>query len=387
MQVGSERSGGQIMQPNSGQRPTAGQHCGAARPSTTSWGISGVLPLAAAASSQSSQVTAWTQAVGRLRQIADTLALSIPNIVLGLIVLILFNIAGIVLRRGIRRFATVRRRRTQNLAIILGRVAHGLAMLVGVLVASVIVFPHFTVASMVQFLGIGSVAAGFAFRDVLQNYLAGMLLLLTEPFQVGDQIIYQTYEGTVEDIQTRATLLRTYDGRRIVIPNAELFTQPVTVNTAFEKRRIQYELSIGYGDDIDKAKRLVLDSLARIEEVLPKPPPQVFVQEFAASSVVMRLQWWIKPPRIGIAYQSRDKVLTAIKQTLVENGIDLPYATHVLLFHDQTDETDGDRRRQREGWPAGQGDVPRLQSIASALLRRMRRDSPDAHNDTSEDAP
>ena len=87
-----------------------------------------------------------------------------------------------------------------------------------------------------QVLGIGSVAIGFAFRDILQNFLAGILLLVTQPFRIGDQIVASNYEGTVEDIQTRATFIRTYDGRHVVVPNADLFTDTVVVNTAFEHR-------------------------------------------------------------------------------------------------------------------------------------------------------
>jgi uncharacterized membrane protein len=108
------------------------------------------------------------------------------------------------------------------------------------------------------------VAIGFAFRDILQNFLAGILLLLTEPFRIDDQIIVKEFEGTVEDIQTRATMIRTYDGRRIVIPNAELFTESVIVNTAFEKRRLEYDVGIGYGDDIERAKALILEAIAGV---------------------------------------------------------------------------------------------------------------------------
>jgi hypothetical protein len=139
--------------------------------------------------------------------------------------------------------------------------------ILGALVGCVIVFPNFTPASLLQFLGIGSVAIGFAFRDVLQNYLAGILLLLTEPFRIGDQIRFGSYEGTVEEIQTRATLLKTYDGRRVVIPNSELFTNSVVVNTAFEVRRLEYDVGIGYGDDVERARALILEALRSVEGV------------------------------------------------------------------------------------------------------------------------
>jgi small-conductance mechanosensitive channel len=171
-------------------------------------------------------------------------------------------------------------------------------------------------------------------------------------------------------MNTRATTIRTYDGRRIVIPNAELFTNSVTVNTAFENRRIEYDLGIGYGDDIEEAKRLMLEAIHNVDEVLKDPAPDVLVRELAESSVNIRARWWIKPPRRNDDLESRERVISAIKQKLyVENGIDLPYPTRQILFHDQTEETDGDRSRQREGWPAGNKEVPQPCSISGSLKK------------------
>lgn len=233
--------------------------------------------------------------------------------------------------------------------------------------ALVIALPTFRPGQLVQLLGISSVAIGFAFRDILQNFLAGILLLLTEPFRIGDQIRFGDYEGVVEDIQTRATMIRTYDSRRIVIPNAELFTNSVTVNTAFPHRRLEYDVGIGYGDDVEQVKELMLQAVEGVEGVLADPAPDVLLVGFGPSSVNLRVRWWIEPPRRSDALEAQDKVLLAVKKELSANGIDLPFDTRMVLFHDQTEEADGDRHRQREGWPAGQGEVPRPRSIAAAL--------------------
>jgi small-conductance mechanosensitive channel len=179
--------------------------------------------------------------------------------------------------------------------------------------------------------------------------------------------VFKNFEGTVENIETRATTILTYDGRRIVIPNAELFTNSVTVNTAFDKRRTEYDFSIGYGDDIDCAKQLMLEALYSVNEVLKDPAPDVLVVELAESTVKIRVRWWIAPPRRIDDMRSRDKVICAIKKKLVENGIDLPYPTRQILFHDQTEETDGDRSLQREGWPAGKSKVPKPRTIGGSV--------------------
>jgi len=290
----------------------------------------------------------------------------LPNIVLALIVFAIFFAVARAIKRVVKRL-TRDRHQARNLGLVLGRLAQGTILLIGLFVALSIVIPTFRAGDLIQLLGISGVAIGFAFRDILQNFLAGILILLTEPFQINDQIVFKGFEGTVENIETRATTIRTYDGRRIVIPNSELFTNSVTVNTAFDSRRLQYDVGIGYGDDIDRAKKLMLEALHSVPEILKDPAPDVLLMELAESTVNIRIRWWINPSRRADDLASRDKVLSTIKKTLVENGIDLPFPTQQILFHNQTEEIDGDRSRQREGWPSGKSEVPKPRNIGDSL--------------------
>jgi small conductance mechanosensitive channel len=290
----------------------------------------------------------------------------LPNIVLALIVFAIFFFIARSIKKVVKRL-THNHRQARSLGMVLGRLAQGTTILIGLFVALSIVIPTFKANDLIQLLGISGVAIGFAFRDILQNFLAGILILLTEPFQINDQIVFKNFEGTVENIQTRATTIKTYDGRRIVIPNSELFTNSVTVNTAFDNRRLQYDIGIGYGDDIDIAKELILEAIDSVKEVLKDPTPDVLVMDLAESSVNIRARWWINPPRRMDDLISRDRVLSAIKKKLTENGIDLPYPTRQILFHDQTEETDGDRSFQREGWTAGKSKFPKPGSISNSI--------------------
>ncbi len=295
----------------------------------------------------------------------------LPNILLGLIVFAVFFFIGRAIKRVVKRL-TRNRREARSLGMVLGRLAQGATVLVGLFIALSIVIPSLKASDLVQLLGISGVAIGFAFRDILQNFLAGILILLTEPFQIDDQIVFKGFEGTVENIQTRATTIRTYDGRRIVIPNSELFTNSVTVNTAFENRRLEYDIGVGYADDLDRAKQLMLEAMHSVDIVLEDPAPDALVMELAESTVNIRARWWISPPRRADSLDSRDQVISAIKRKLVENGIDLPFPTTQVLFHDQTEETDGDRSSQREGWPAGKNEVPKSRSISGSLKQLMQ---------------
>ena len=292
----------------------------------------------------------------------------LPNLVLALIVFAIFFFVARSIKRVVRNL-TRDRRQARNLGLVLGRLAQGVTILVGLFIALSIVIPSLKANDLVQLLGISGVAIGFAFRDILQNFLAGILILLTEPFQIDDQIVFKDFEGTVENIQTRATTIRTYDGRRVVVPNSELFTNSVTVNTAFENRRLEYDIGIGYGDDIDEARRLMLEAMRETNGVLETPTPDAIVVELADSTVNIRARWWVAPPRRADVLDLQDRVLTNIKNKLTANGIDLPFPTQQILFHDQTEATDGDRAHQREGWPAGKGKVPQSGSISSSLQR------------------
>jgi small conductance mechanosensitive channel len=319
--------------------------------------------------------TAW----GQVQKMIDGFIALLPNMVLAVIVFILFLVVAGRIKALVKRL-TRNRRYARNLGLVLGRLAQGVIILIGLFIALSIVIPTFRASDLVQLLGISGVAIGFAFRDILQNFLAGILILLTEPFQIDDQIVFKDFEGTVENIETRATTIRTYDGRRIVIPNSELFTNSVTVNTAFDNRRLEYDVGIGYNDDIDRAKQLMLEAIYSVDEVLREPAPDVLVMELAESTINIRARWWIHPPRRIDSLQSRDKVLSAIKKKLVANGIDLPFPTQQILFHDQTEETDGDRSRQREGWPAGKSEVPKPRRISDSLkLLAQARSSQDGN--------
>ena len=280
----------------------------------------------------------------------------LPGLVMGAVILVGFIFLARLVRSIVNRVAFDKKTHP-HLALVLSRLSYGATIILGILLAATAAFPSFTPAGLFASLGVGTVAIGFAFRDILQNYLAGILLLLTEPFRLGDQIIIGSYEGTVEDIQTRATLIKTYDGRRIVIPNGSLFTESVTVNTAFEKRRAQFDVGIGYGDDIKHARDVMVQAMRGVEGVADDPAPEVLVIALGDYSVNIRARWWTASERLA-QLQVQDRVLEAIKTALSDNGIDLPFPTQQILFHNQTEPGDGDRRQQREGWPADRGRMP-----------------------------
>lgn len=292
-----------------------------------------------------------TPIVTRLQTMLEGTIAAIPNLVIGLIVFGLFVFIARLVGNAVDALA-LRTGQPRGIALVFGRIAAWTVLTLGLLVSLTVIIPTLTAASLFGALGVSGVAIGFAFKDIFQNLLAGILILITRPFRLGDQIVSGDNEGTVEDIQVRATMLRTYDNRRVVIPNAELYTNRVTVNTAHDKRRLAVPIGIGYGDDIAEAKALILREISELEVVLADPPPQVFVVGLGDSAVNLEVRFWIDPPVRREVVEAQDAVLELLKRVLPEHGIDLPFPTSHLLFHDQTEQTDGQRSRQREGWPS-----------------------------------
>lgn len=285
-----------------------------------------------------SKVEAWVVGFQRL----------LPNIV---VALVLFAVAFAIawgVERSFRAWSD--RHDRSNLGAVLGSFVKWMIVIFGALLALTIVIPSLNPGDLFAGLGIGSVAIGFAFKDILQNWLAGLLILIQQPFKVGDQIVVNNYEGTVEWIETRATIIAQYDGRRAIIPNATVYSNAVTVNTARPTRRSQYDVGIGYGDDIPAAREAILAAIAAVPGIEADPKPEVLVWDLAGSSVNLRMRWWTESKRTNVVHVQA-AVLEAVKVALDEAGIDMPFPTQVMLFHDQSEESDGIRGEQREGWP------------------------------------
>lgn len=272
-----------------------------------------------------------------------------PTAVVAIIVFILGYVAARLISGFVEK--NFKKRDRKDLGLMLGGIIRGAGLIGFGLLALTILVPTLRIGDLIAGLGIGSVAIGFAFKDILQNWLAGFLILLRQPFEIGDQVEINDFDGTVEHIETRSTRLKTYDGRRVIIPNSDVYTNAVLVQTAFEKRRSQYDVGIGYADDIDEATQAILSALESVYGVEADPAPQALPWDLAASWVTIRARWWTDVRRTDVVKTHSD-VIRAIKLALDDKAIDMPYDTKVHLIHDQTETLDGHREKQREGWPS-----------------------------------
>lgn len=267
----------------------------------------------------------------------------LPYIIIGFSVFMIFWLIAKLFKFFIAITLSRHTKNKQNLVLVLNRIGSTFIVFIGFMIALVIVIPGFTPGQLVSALGIGSVAVGFAFKDVFQNLLSGILLLLSEPFRIGDEIVSGNFVGTVEDIQIRATYIRTSDGRRIVIPNANLFTNAVTVNTAFVKRRCTFDVGIGYDDDIQDAKQVILNTMDNVRSIESEPKPTVQVKSLGDFAIILTVNWWIDTKDIGTG-ASTDEVQILVKEALTHRGISIPYPIQQLVM-DQPSPVEEDPKK------------------------------------------
>ena len=273
---------------------------------------------------------------GTIRDFLKGTAERLPYLIVGVLVFFFFWLLAKLLKKGINKVAQRSDAINDMLASLIARIVGALVNVFGFLMACVIIIPSFKPGDIIAGLGISTVAIGFAFKDILQNYFAGLLILWRQPFKVGDQIRVKDYEGTVEEINMRSTRLKTYDGERAILPNGDVYTSVMLVKTAYDKRRMKFVVGIGYPDSIEEARQVIHDVLDGIEGVLKDPAPWVYVTELAGSSVNLTVFFWAGSQQANVLKVS-DKVATGIKLALDKASIDMPFPHTVVLLEKQPD--------------------------------------------------
>lgn len=267
-----------------------------------------------------------------LRDLAGDFLSLLPQLAIGLAFLAVTWLAAVGTDRGLKNvFGRTRLRK--SLGELFRQLATILIWVAGLLTAAVIIFPTVTPAKALTALGLGSIAVGFAFKDIFENFIAGMLILLREPFQLGDCIECQELEGFVEEITIRDTHIRQTDGQRVVIPNATLFMNPVTVRTDLDLRRTTIICGVAYGEDVDRSREVIRAAVEGLPTVSTRKGVEIFAQGFGASSIDFEVTWWTGSRPLDIR-RSRDEVVAAVKRALDDAGIEIPFPYRTLTFKD-----------------------------------------------------
>jgi len=242
---------------------------------------------------------------------------------IGVAVAIIFG--GWVLSRGVRwllhrRFA---RSKTASFATVMSKIASWIFVFLVILLAVAITFPSVKPVDLLAGLGFFSVAVGFAFQDILENTLSGILLLFRQPFRSGDQITVMERSGTVQGITIRETKITTYDGELVVIPNRDVYKNVINVHTHFDQHRLEFVVGIAYENDPAEAIEVILDALGRVDDVSVEPAPMAIVSELGVSTVDITVYLWTEAYRLH-SLATKDAAIREVKEALDRAAIEMP---------------------------------------------------------------
>ena len=267
---------------------------------------------------------------GQLEHMARDFVETLPSLAIALFVILL---TWIVARFAVRISDMIvgRTEIRASLKNLIDTVVRITIWVVGLFIAAVVVMPDLTPASLLAGLGIGAVAIGFAFQDIFENFFAGILIMLREKMRIGDVIECEGITGKVEHISLRETHVRKLSGELTVVPNSTLFKNPVEILTDFEQRRHEIVVGVSYDSNLDHAADVIRRAVENVDVVLASKGIDIFACAFNSSSVDFSVRWWAgASPRAG--WESKDKIVRAIKAALDEAGIEIPfpYITHTF---------------------------------------------------------
>ena len=266
----------------------------------------------------------------QLRSMAAGFVAALPNLVIAIAVLVVtLFVARFVSRLVVRTIDHAHIR--ESLKQLVQTITKLGVWIVGLLVAAAILLPGFTPASAIAGLGIGAVAIGFAFQDIFENFLAGVLIMLREKMRIGDVIECEGIIGRVEHISLRESHVRALSNELTVVPNSILFKNPVKILTDEAQRRQQLVVGVAYDTDLDEAAEVIRKAVEGVDGIDSDRGVEVYAQEFNSSSVDYLVRWWCgATPKQG--WQSKDLIVRAIKRALDEAGIEIPfpYITHTF---------------------------------------------------------
>lgn len=276
--------------------------------------------------------------VNSLKDLLGSTVKVLPALLIALVIIMLTryaaeltrNVAGQIGRKALH---------SKSLQQLLSKTTYITTWIVGIVLACVVAFPGLRLGDIIATLGLGSVAIGFAFQDIFKNFLSGILILIQRPFRIDDQIIVGDFEGTIERIDIRTTVLRTYNGERILMPNSEVFTSAVQVRTAFEQRRTDLAVGVDYNTSLPEAKNILQRTIERVEGVLDNNPPEIDLVGFGDSSIDFIVRYWTHPRQPEVR-QVQTRAIMAIKEALDAADIGIPYPIRTLYFYNQDQYND-----------------------------------------------
>lgn len=188
------------------------------------------------------------------------------------------------------------------------------------------------VTSILAGAGIIGLALAFAFQDIASNFISGIFISFRRPFRVGHIVKVKDYMGKVEEINLRDTILRTFQGQMVIIPNKDVFQNPIENFSLLGKRRLDLIIGVSYGEDLEQVKQVTLETLKGMDHLSADDEITMFYQEFGGSTINFMLRLWIDSPEQATYLNVGSEAIMRLKKAYDKNSIMLPFPTTTLDF-------------------------------------------------------
>lgn len=254
----------------------------------------------------------------------------LPNLALAALVLVLgLYLSSFLKRFSLKMVSKVSKQITLN--NLFSSFVHVLLISITIFITLSILQLEKAVTSILAGAGIIGLALAFAFQDIAANFISGVFISIRRPIHIGDIVKLADYMGKIQDINLRDTVLLTFQGQKVIIPNKDVFQNPIENYTLLGKRRMDLVVGISYGDDLEKVKRVVLEAVQNVS-VRTDDEITFFYNEFADSSINFEVRIWMNNPEQPIWLQGRSEAIMLIKKAFDQNDITIPFPIRTLDF-------------------------------------------------------
>lgn len=253
----------------------------------------------------------------------------LPRLGMALLILIAARLVSRGTTHAIRR-SLEHREHDEEVIVLLEMLSRWGIMALGIVLALEQIAPG-RFGSLIAGLGIAGFTIGFALQDVAKNFVAGILLLIQQPFEIGDAIQVGDFSGSVLAINLRSTELREFDGRYVIIPNADIFTSSIVNFSRGQQRRVMMDLAVAPDSDLSRAGGVALEAIRDVPGLMGDPAPQLAFQSFGESAILGKLIFWVDTQRAGLL-DAQHAAVESIQKAYAREGIEMPFPTqHILL--------------------------------------------------------
>lgn len=255
-----------------------------------------------------------------INQLIDTVSAALPNILTAILIFVASVYVAGLLSNLLKKVLT-KRNTDREVTLLLAQVTRWSIIVIGIITA---LQRFFDVTAFLAGIGILGFTVGFAMQEIMQNFVAGVILLVQQPFEVEDVIETDQFIGTILTINLRTTEMKTIDGRIVIIPNAAILANPITNYTRAEFRRVELPVGVSYDSDPAAARQVVLDAIRTVTGFVGDPEPMVIFHTFGGSSIDMSAYFWIDMSKTN-PLAAKDAAFEFVKAALEKKGIEIPF--------------------------------------------------------------